>query len=104
MRIHGARVCIDTDATSYEMRMRGAYYGQILHRYIPPGIQSSPLRDRVHSVEHNSILDDLVDVRCRRDTLVQLRLRGSEVEVLRCCRAERIVVELQQRQTGDNDG
>jgi len=63
-------------------------------------MQSSFLRDlhdRVYSVEHNGILDNLVDVRCRRNALVQLRLRGSEVEVLRGRRAERIVVEFQQR-------
>jgi len=84
--------------------MRGTYHGRALHRCNHIGIQSFPLHDGIYSVEHNSILDNLVDVRCRRDALVQLRLRGSEVEVLRRCRAERIVVELQQRQTSDNDG
>jgi len=86
------------------MRMRGTYHGRILHRCTLSGTQPSSLHDRVYSVEHDGILDNLVDVRCRRDALVQLRLGRSEVEVLRCCRAERIVVELQQRQTGDNDG
>lgn len=84
--------------------MRGTYHERTLHRCTPAGIQSSPLHDRVYSVEYNRILDNLVDVRCRCDALVQLRLRGSEVEVLRCRRAERIVVELQQRQAGDNNG
>jgi hypothetical protein len=36
-----------------------------------------PLRDSVYRVEHDGILDSLVDVRYRRNALIQLRLRSG---------------------------
>jgi hypothetical protein len=36
-----------------------------------------PLRDGIYGVEHDGILDSLVDVRYRRNALVQLRLRSG---------------------------
>lgn len=44
-----------------------------------------------------------MDIRRRSNTLSQLGLVGSEIEVLRSCRTEGIVIELQQCQTGDDN-